>query len=128
MPKSPLTRLEKARILVQQGGKNKSGHVVLDGAVRKIRSVTLAITFGALPVTRFAVLRLADASQKSVPGDLNVVERTAGDYLEFLPDRERRDLSCIFQSQEIWQCVEQPVIRRAFLEWLRVWDILAVLR
>ena len=86
MPKSALALLKETRVLVKNGRENCLDHEVFDGAVGSGRSETFRVSLGALSVAGFAVLRLAYASQSSVPGDLDVVERAASHYLEFLAD------------------------------------------
>src|ERR1700690_3496012 len=89
MPKSALALLKETRVLVEQGRENSLGHEVFDSAIGKGGSETLSIALGALSVAGFAVLSLAYAGQRSVPGDLDVVERAASHYLELLADSER---------------------------------------
>src|ERR1039458_2805242 len=115
MPKSAFTLLKETRILAEQGRENSAGHVVFDGAIAESCSQPLAVALSPLSVAGFAVFRLAYAGQSRVPGDLYVVERAAGHYLEFLPDRERRYLAGILQRQEVWQSIEKSVVRRAFI-------------
>src|SRR5580658_9011069 len=87
MHKSAAALLKETGILVEHGRENSPGQKILNGAIGKGRTETLAIAFSALSVAGFAVFRLADASQSCVPGNLDVVERAASHYLEFLPDR-----------------------------------------
>ena len=57
---SAFAELKKSGILVQQRGKNRARHEVLNGPIRKGRGKALSVTFPALAVTGFAVFCLAD--------------------------------------------------------------------
>src|SRR6202140_649622 len=108
MPKCSLARLEKTRILVEKRWQNRPGEVVFDGAVGKGGSESLSIALRALPIAGLAVFSLTNAGEKTVPGDLDVVERAASHDLKLLANRKRRDLAGIFQRQEVWQGIEEP--------------------
>src|SRR5450432_4361434 len=94
--KPALALLIEARVLVEQGRKDRSRHKVFNGAVGISRSKAFAITFSALTVARFAVFCLTDPRQHTVPGHLHVIERTAGHDFEFLPGGEWRDMGTTF--------------------------------
>src|ERR1700675_3262709 len=61
IPEGAASGLKVAGILAEHGRKNCAGKKILDGAIGKIGAIALAISFGALPVAWFAVLRLADS-------------------------------------------------------------------
>ena len=74
MPEPSLARLEETRVLMEHGGQNRAGKIVLDRAIREVRRKALAVADRSLTIARFAVFGLAHPGQKTVPGDLDVVE------------------------------------------------------
>src|SRR4029077_6734561 len=110
MREAPLPRLEISRILPQQRWQNCSRHVVLDGPVRAVSTEALPVTGRPLPVAGLAVLRLADARQKAIPGDQNVIKRALRHNRELLLAREWRNLSGVFERQKVGQSVEQAIL------------------
>src|ERR1035438_2390036 len=92
MPESSFAILEEARVLVQQGRQNSAGPKILNRAVGERRPVTLSIALGTLSITGFAIFGLADARQKSIPREFDIVERRAGYDFELLSRGERRHL------------------------------------
>jgi len=111
--KPTFARLKKSRILMQYRRKNRARHEVFDRPIRKRRSIPLGITLPTLPVTRFAILRLADARKNAIPRKLDLVERTSSHHFEFLLRGERRNFAGILQREEIRQRQKKSVIRRA---------------
>ena len=96
---------------MKHGGENGAGHKVFDSAIGSGQRETLYVALSTLSVTGFAVFSLADASESSVPGDLNVVESAASHYFEFLPNSQGRNVANVFQSQKVRQRKEKPVLR-----------------
>src|ERR1700677_4886169 len=92
MSEAPVGHLVETRILAQHRGQNCGGPEVLDGAVSESGSVALGITLQALPVSRFAIFRLADPGENSVPREFDIGERTTGHNLEFLFGGKRGNL------------------------------------
>ena len=90
--KAPLGLREKARILMENGGTDRSHKKVFNGAIRSVGAVALAVRFPALTEAGFAVLGLADTRQSGVPDDLDRIEGALGDNFEFLPGGEGNDL------------------------------------
>lgn len=68
MQETAVARLIKTGVLVEHGWKQGTHREILDRAVGNIRRVALFITRGAVSISRLAALRLADASQQTVPG------------------------------------------------------------
>ena len=113
VPESSVAVLEVARILSQNRRQNRAGKKILDGAVSEGRAVTLAIAFGALSVAWFAIFSLADTGKEGIPGELDIVERGAGDDFELLSGGERGYLAGVLERQEIRQSEKQTVLGSA---------------
>jgi hypothetical protein len=79
IPRAPkeaaLPRLIVARVLAQDGRKNRAHHKVLDHAVAGNGAVPLCVSLPILPKCRAAVCRLADRGQNSPPRVFNIIER-----------------------------------------------------
>src|SRR5271155_3645612 len=93
--------------------KNCADHEVFDNAVASRGTVALAVGGPTLTVSRLAVFRLADRGDYPPPGKLNRIECAEGHDLKFLPGTERRKLAAVLQRQEVWQRIEEPVVRRS---------------
>ena len=112
VPEPSFARLIETWVLTKHNRQHGAGEIVFDGAIGEVGGITLAIPGRTLPVSRFAVFRLADARQETVPGNLNVVERASGYHPEFLPGGEGWNVLS-FHGKKVRQGVEKPVIRRA---------------
>jgi len=75
---------------MEEAGEDGTGHIVLNRRIGEVCGKTFAVVSRALAIAWFAVFSLADTSQKGVPGDLDVVKRTASNDL--LSDGEGRDI------------------------------------
>src|SRR5579872_3134747 len=84
MHESALALLKETWILVKQRWKHRASHVVFNGAVGESCAQTLSIPFSALSITGFTIFGLADPRKRSIPGDLDVIERAASYNLELL--------------------------------------------
>jgi hypothetical protein len=74
VPEPSFAILEVARVLTQDRGENSAGQKILNRAVGERRSVTLSVALGALSITGFAILSLADSGKKAIPREFNLVE------------------------------------------------------
>src|ERR1700693_1660126 len=105
-----LSRLKITRILAQQRRQNRARHEVRNGPISGVRTESLSIAFRSLSITSLAILGLADARQKGIPGQLHRIERAAGHHLELLFSGEWRNLIGILQGQEVRQRVEESIL------------------
>src|ERR1700722_5513761 len=88
--KLAVTRLVKARILMQHHGKNCADHEVLYGAVGRRGSVTLGVSEPSLAVSRFSVIRLVDRGNDAPPRILHAIKRAQCNHFKLLLCGHRR--------------------------------------
>ncbi len=94
---------------MQHGWQDSAHKKILDGAVGCVCSVPFAIALRALSVPWLAVFGLADTGERTVPNDLNWIERSSRHDLEFFSGRQRRNIAGIFYSEEVGEREEEPV-------------------
>jgi len=103
-------RLIEAGILVKQRWKNRARHEVFNHAVSCGGPISLSVRAPALAEGRFAVVGLADRSQNSPPGILNVVESASSHHPKLLLRGEWRKFVRRFEAQEVRQRVKKPIV------------------
>lgn len=82
MPKASLAEMIVAGILLENRREHGLGHKVFNRAIGEGRADPLPVTLGALAEPRLAVLRLAHAGQKGVPGEFHPIEGAARNHSE----------------------------------------------
>ena len=103
LPKSALTHLKIARILMKSGSEDGLREEIFNGAVSESNAISLGVAFYALAEFLIVVLQLANTGLKAIPSEFNRVEGTAGGGFELLAGRHGRRVGGVLQSKEIRQ-------------------------